>query len=274
MWTDAQPLAGQMKKSQQHSHNVLLTLAYAFLSSLSIILLLLSVLIENYMGTKTRIGTFSFHLGIELLGIAIVFFLIDKLLVRRQENLLATLEAIALRLDRRLNFLLGAEDGRPFNEHMNDAKHVCLLGHTLNRLFKTYDQHFETALQRGAKIQILVLNPGGNGARLVSQRMGRDIRPDIETTLHIARGLRDAAKQRRHGLVQIRTIDWVASCALLFFDPDSEEGRVRITIYPPDISSPVAMRPHFVLSKRSDQRWFDAFYREFSALWNSGTAIH
>lgn len=246
----------------------ILTLSYVTLAAMAVALLLASLLVENKL-----LHDFTFHLSIAFFGATAIFFLIEKVLLRRNQAILATLERTAERLEGKLHFLRPISENRPFSEQLERGNEVCILGNTLTRLLPTYERAIRQFLDRGGSLRVLVLDPNGEGCRFLAFHSGRNVKAALESMLPLATSLSAHIKATQRGEFELRVNDWPASCGMYLVDPSSSGGYIRVTLYPPDIASPLANRPHFILKADSDQPWYDIFREQFETMWKAGRPL-
>jgi hypothetical protein len=245
-----------------------LILSYISLGTFSLALFFGSMLIDNH-----TFHDLLFHLSIAFFGATAVFFLIDRVLLRRNYDILATIERSVVNLERKTHFLRSISDDTPFDQIIARARELFIFGNTLSRLMVTYEQAILQFLDRGGSLRLLILDPHGQGCQFLAAHSGRNAKSAIEGMLSIYRTFSARIQNTRRGEVELRVIDWPASCGMHLIDPNTPGGYIRVTLYPPDISSPLANRPHFILRPESDQPWYDIFREQFERLWRSAQPL-
>jgi hypothetical protein len=257
-----------MQRTFRSHTETALVLSYITLGTFSLALFFGSLLTENH-----TFHDLLFHLSIAFFGATAVFFLIDRVLLRRNYDILSTIERAVINLERKTHFLRPMSDNPPFEQLLKNSRELFIFGNTLSRLLAIYERAILQFLDRGGSLRLLILDPNGTGCQFLAAHSGRNVKSAIEGMLPIVRALSARVQDSRHGKVELRVTDWPASCGMHLIDPDTSGGYIRVTLYPPDIASPLANRPHFILRRDSDRPWYDVYREQFEGLWSNGQPL-
>jgi len=67
------------------------------------------------------------------------------------------------------------------------------------------------------------------------------------------------------GTIEVRTLSYVPSFALIMINPKSPDGQIRVTLYP--YKAPPEENPGFWLKPDVDYKWYNFFIEQFDMLW-------
>jgi hypothetical protein len=211
--------------------------------------------------------------GIQILGAVAIFFFLDKVLLRGTLNLHQRLECIADRLDGKTHFLRRVKENKHFDEVISDATEIYLVANSFGGLLRQYADSLSSCLKRGAHLKLLFLDPNGASCELFNTHSGKNLKSEIEDYIKLAQSLKENCEKSGIGAVEIKTIDWPASCSMHLIDPDKDSGYIRVTIntlHPYLDSSREKYRAHFILSKTVDKFWYESYREQFDVLWKNG----
>ncbi|MGR6922734.1 hypothetical protein ACU635_51490 [[Actinomadura] parvosata] len=150
---------------------------------------------------------------------------------------------------------LGARIGR--------AHDTRLAGVTLNRTVRSYAADLRRALERGARVKVLVIDPTGPVPEEAARRFTIPDQPDVfehrvRSTLYVLRDL--PAKER----LEVRLLPFVPAYTLFMLDPEDDDGLVHVELGSHRSPTPL---PGFTLSTQRDHVWCRYFAVEFDRLW-------
>ena len=243
-------------------------LVYSLLASLAAILLLLASQISEVRTSAVLVG-----IAVELLGAAVIFFLVDRVLRLREFDTATLIEEAVSRLEQQSRFLKSPEQNPAFNNLIKGAKQISLLGNSLVRLLRAYEAHLKQALDSGATLRLIFLDPEGTGCVALERDSGRAAREAILSSIRVAIDLERYTTASGSGLVEIKLLDWPTSMGFHIIDPKERHGYIRATLYAPDVSSPLSDRSHFILRPDTDPHWFNVYARQYEQLWKRAQSI-
>jgi hypothetical protein len=168
---------------------------------------------------------------------------------------IAGLAASDIRLGNRLEFRMS------FERQLAHAKAVAILGLNLSRSSASKDYLYERA-RAGCKFRILLAEPDSPAQRMTAGTADEAVRQrDLENSIRKLEPLLET------GNVKLRYLPVVPPFSLLIIDPEDEFGIVQVELFV--YGTPTSERPHFVLTKANQKRWFDFFMKQFDLLWTN-----
>jgi hypothetical protein len=156
-----------------------------------------------------------------------------------------------------------------------NAKQIDVLGLSLVGILTMHYSLIKNRLEAGCKMRFMMMNPKN---RHIGQIVA-DREPDalhLEMLIrHINTSLKTLGtlpKQTEHGgTLEVAIINTLPSFGLLIVDGDSNQGVLRIELYPHSCSIPD--RPVIQLSAARDGDWYNFFKTQFEILWKKAGAI-
>jgi hypothetical protein len=77
------------------------------------------------------------------------------------------------------------------------------------------------------------------------------------------------ASRKPKGSFKVKYTTWIPSCSLTIFNRKSDDGILKLKVYPILYSTPSSeITVHRVLNKKEHRIWFDYFANQFERLWN------
>jgi hypothetical protein len=149
------------------------------------------------------------------------------------------------------------------------ASQISILGYSLTSFMPAYSDALAQAINNGARVRILLLNPSGESVKIIKKINPasseiENIHLSLQRIVEVARKSKNSIK----GSIEVRLIDWITSCSLIITDADKEKGKVVMGIYTPHYSSPTDKRLHLVLTPLNEKDWFDLYVDQFDLLWS------
>ncbi|WP_052424342.1 hypothetical protein [Nonomuraea candida] len=225
-----------------------------------------------------------------VVGVLGVFDLVEPKVVGAAT--LATLALVAVNalgprhqvaeLDRRVEELgrlveAGLPGGELLSEEVKDlharvahAGDIRLAGVTLNRTIRSYVDELGKALERGASVKVLVIDPSGPVPEEAARRSTIPGQPDVfehraRSTLYVLRDL-PAPRER----LEVRLLPFTPAFMMILLDPADDDGVIHVELG--SHRSPHAA-PGFLLTGRRDHHWCRHFTAEFDRLWEVAREI-
>jgi len=158
---------------------------------------------------------------------------------------------------------------RPKPTELESAKEIGFIGTTLSRTVIEYAGVLERKLRPGASICCATIDPksGANGQLALKSYCVTEegfyksrVRPTIDL-LRILGSLAGA-----NGSLELRLLPYVPSFGIIAIDPADADGVIYVEIYRHKSLEENAL---FKLEQERDQRWYDHFLRQYTALWES-----
>ena len=157
-----------------------------------------------------------------------------------------------------------------FNEDIQTAKEVWLVGVTLSRFIKNNYGKLEEKVRKGQTLKVLLVHPAGAPLEMAINRYYAEANRnpsikalDINNNLQLLCGLQKLAP----GKVEIRTIQSPLTFGAICLAPEAVSGVMYLEHYAYRMAADA--QPKFVLRAR-DGYWYDLFKQEIYTLWNNG----
>ncbi|AQZ65766.1 unnamed protein product [[Actinomadura] parvosata subsp. kistnae] len=159
------------------------------------------------------------------------------------------------------DFLAGGM--KRFDERVAHAHDLRFAGVTLNRTMRSYVNDLRKALERGASVKVLLIDPTGSVPEEAARRSTIPDQPDVfehraRATLYLLRDL-----PAREGL-EVRLLPFAPAFMVFLLDPGDDDGLVHVSMSSHRSPGPA---PGFTLSTRRDHVWCPYFTAEFDRLW-------
>ncbi|MBI4785002.1 MAG: hypothetical protein HY785_27420 [Oscillatoriophycideae cyanobacterium NC_groundwater_1537_Pr4_S-0.65um_50_18] len=151
---------------------------------------------------------------------------------------------------------------------ISSSKELFIIGISLNRTIATFYSQLEQKLKDGQKIKILVVDPNGEAAKLIPQRIYRPISNQrlsdkISDTLLLVHSLHSKAPDK----IEIRTIDFPIPFGCFASDIEMSDGSIYIEYYSYKTTRDL---PCVVVSSRKNPHWYSVYKIEVLNIWNAG----
>lgn len=155
---------------------------------------------------------------------------------------------------------------------ISNSKELFIIGISLSRTVATFYSQLEKKLKDGQKIKILVVDPNGEAAKLLPQRIYRPITNQrlsdkISDTLLLACSLYSKAPDQ----IEIRTIDFPIPFGCFASNIELSDGSIYVEYYSYKTTRDL---PCVVVSSRKDPHWYSVYKTEILNLWNAGQKWH
>ncbi|MGW3344797.1 hypothetical protein ACWDA3_15900 [Nonomuraea rubra] len=159
------------------------------------------------------------------------------------------------------DFLSG--DTKEFDARISRSLDLRFAGVTLNRTMRSYVNDLHKALERGASVKVLLIDPAGPVPEEAARRSTIPDQPDVfehrvRSTLYL---LRDLPVRER---LEVRLLPFVPAFMMFALDAGDEDGLVHVELGGHRSPGPT---PGFTLSNRRDHQWCRYFVAEFDRLW-------
>lgn len=249
---------------------------YGIVGALGIILILIS-LVFNWLDVWQSIWI---NLGTGLLGVGILFFLVDRFFLADEWRLSDKVDQLIKRLE---------ESDRPSAEafftrypeldaYLKNAIEIDLCGVTLSATLNKYFRHIQERLRNGATVRLLLADP--NSLALEMSALRSDVPDDVDffvkrlasTFKDIGYLLRPVPDDLRIGQdetiknnLSVRLLPYASSFGLVRIKAGNGDQTMIIEIYPHRGKRGSA--PVFILTPERDPHWYDYFARQFERMW-------
>jgi len=162
------------------------------------------------------------------------------------------------------------------SEKLKVAKSVWINGYSCAQLFKEFKGEMERALINGTDFKIIITEPNSTATRMMEERDVNAARvvADINYVLSEINAIKNTlaqAKNRHAGSLDVKLIDWLPSCSMILFNPDEEDGEVKIKVYPPFYSTNHFNPIEMIIDRKNFPDQFAYFHEQYHRLWTRET---
>ncbi len=221
------------------------------------------------------------NLSTELLGVVVVFFLVNYFLIGDDWDLSERVQRLVNRLELsdRPSATLFFQKPPTIDSYVQSAEQIDLCGvsltSTINKQFSTLRER----LQEGCNVRLIVIDPANSQAVEMS-----GLRSEARDTDYFHRKLaatfediqylhKSWEEYKTHapettGKLAIRLLPYAPSFGLKAFDTHQPQGMVFVEAYPHKTASKV---PHFELTQQRDGAWYQYFVDQFAKMWRDST---
>lgn len=242
---------------------------YLVVASIAIITALVGI---NYC--EGSFQSILLNLSTELLGVVLVFFLINRLFLLEDWNVSEHIEKLIAVLKSEPDAESILRDRRASTnlvKSASQAKEIWVCGYSLIALTNTCEGFFVERLADGCSLRFLLLNPECDATRmldgLITPRSG-ELPGDIRSVLARLGRIQTSADSATRGQLEIHLLKTAPTFSLIIVDPGRPSGWVHVEPYPSYHGVPLDVgRPHFILTQ-SRGRWYRFFCDQFQRLWN------
>lgn len=159
------------------------------------------------------------------------------------------------------------------SEKIKTAKSVWINGYSCAQLFKEFKSEIERALINGTNFKIIITEPHSVAAKMMEER---DVHPErvvvdinyVVSEINAIKGAISKTKNKKAGSIDVKFIDWLPSCSMIFYNPDEKDGEVKIKVYPPFYSTNHFNPIEMIIDRKNYQDQFDYFHEQYNRLWN------
>jgi hypothetical protein len=235
----------------------------------------LLVVIVIYIFLKSRGIDANEQFGDQIVGTLINRFRTDI----SPKNIDSLVQKIASYKGARFLRLEHSKELFQFSEKLKTAKSIWINGYSCAQLFKEFRSEIKHALVNGTNFKLIITDPYSSAAKKMEER---DIHPErvavdinyVVSEINAIRSEVSKTKNKKTGKIDVKFIDWLPSCSMIFYNPDEEDGEVKIKVYPPFYSTNHMNPIEMIVDKKTYQDQFDYFHEQYDRLWNSESKKH
>jgi len=247
---------------------------YFGLAALAATFSLLGVLLN-----ESAVQSLFLNLSTELFGAVLLFVILNWFfMLDSEQSLLERVERMLTILERKYSVLLGSKQSRKIfalEDRIQSAKQVDLLGYSLYRLLTEYSRrHFiESINHKGAKIRVLLINPEGMAANLISAHGAGDrYFEQCDLSFKMLTFLQKSiVPNGKGGSLDIKLINFIPSCDMIILDRDDDKkGIMKVCINEPYGWMPESKRlarRHLIFKKSNNLEDFETWLEQFELYW-------
>jgi hypothetical protein len=160
--------------------------------------------------------------------------------------------------------LRGRSEIPSFQERGKYASEIVIVGVSLVSVTIHLD-FFEQKMKDGCRLRFLLLSPQSPALQVWNSiNKVRTVEGDIEQILNILGIL--VQMETSKGKCEVRLSDVFLPFGLAAFDPEKDTGFMNIEIYA--YKRALGERPHFLLTKEKDNKWFEFYKSQYEQLWS------
>jgi hypothetical protein len=155
------------------------------------------------------------------------------------------------------------------------ASNMAFVGVSLYQVIPRNFDFFRRKLQEGCTLQFLMLNPklaADSPSRLQWEAMDkvRTITHDTEGTVKNLKLLIEFADslKKRDG-IKVKFLDYFAPFGMSMYDPEKRQGEIYVEFH--IFKDTNDKRPHVLLTRSNDHKWYEFYQEQFDKLWDSAT---
>ncbi|NUS07692.1 MAG: hypothetical protein HOV97_34590 [Nonomuraea sp.] len=136
-------------------------------------------------------------------------------------------------------------------------------GVTLSRTIRAHVEDLHKALERGASLKVLMIDPSSTAPEEAARRSTIPGQADVfvhrvKSTVYLLRGLPHRER------VEVRFLPFVPAYGLILLDPDDDDGVIHVEL---GSHRTVGHDPVFTLIRHRDHVWCERFTSEFDRMW-------
>ena len=156
-----------------------------------------------------------------------------------------------------------------------NAKHIRIIGRTLQQVLMNYSEYFLERLKDRGKVELLFTHYELYQYMLAEH--GTDHLSDLSSALSSIISIKDRMEKNRYkGQLEIRFIKYVPSLSFVAIDMDKRNGILIVEPVPPYLAP--AQRPNILLNPnspiREEQDLFKDFKKVINDMWKNAEPIH
>jgi len=244
---------------------------YLFLTYFSIGLIAVIVGVISYQLSDSFWQSLWLNVSTELFGVVLVFIFVNLLFIVDDWDLSEQVKELISRLQQSNKlFSVARTPGPEFEQLLQDAKEIHLLGIALNRFLPLYRNQVEKALYNGCSLKVILIAPNSDAVEMIAKRSkpspSADVqRQQIEMSIVSIQQLQNECES---GYVELRVIDFTPTFGITLINPSSQDRRNAYCyayFYPFNSDTIPAIYP----DKTHDQFWFEFISEQFDSIWKT-----
>jgi len=151
-------------------------------------------------------------------------------------------------------------------ERGRTASEIVVVGVSLISIVPPYLDFYEQKMRDGCTLRFLLLDPKSPSLKTLDSMIRvTNTQHDIEQSLTSLRALIEAQKNVK-GKCEVRQSSVFLPFGIAAFDPDKETGFMNVELLA--YKKFFGERPHFVLTRRNNSKWFEFFKSQYEQLWS------
>jgi hypothetical protein len=163
------------------------------------------------------------------------------------------------------SLLRGRSELPSFHKRGQSATEIVIVGVSAITATTPHLDFFEQKMKDGCKLRFLLLDHESQASHLFNLiSKVPDVQADIEQTLKSLE-LLIRMEQTCEGKCEVRLSQVFLAFGLAAFDPDKDTGLMNVEMYA--YRRTLGERPHFILTRARDSKWFDFYRGQYEQLW-------
>jgi hypothetical protein len=241
---------------------------YSIVASLAVILVLIGI---NYL--KEPFQALAINLATNLLGVVLLFFLVDRLFALEEWGLAERVENAVNQLEQQTRFL--QKETKSLKEWIINSTDISILGYSLVAVLRSDFVSFVERINAGAKLRLLIVDPKSNAGQVILEHSRvKDFPNDVFASLQHAKRIHEQIGPKDKGSIEVRLTTWLPSYGITIMDGKNEKGVLKVVVYPPYSSSSFGDRIQFIIKRRDDPHWFKVFVNQFESMWSRAHQVN
>ena len=253
---------------------------YLVVMSLAVILVLIGLFFTESPDWKSV----WINLGTGLLGVVVLFFLVQRFFLADEWGLSDRIEQLVKRLE--LSERPSARDffvkAPSLDDYVRSATQIDMCGVTLTSTVNKQFGNLRERLAHGATIRLLIIDPNSLGLEMSAWRS--EVPEDIEyyskrleatfkdiTYLHkswLGQEEAQLSGQKRDNFA-VRLLSYAPSFSIYRFENDTGNRDIYVELY--THGTGYLSPPVFNLTPERDEVWYDYFAEQFNFMWQQAT---
>ncbi|MCA9994497.1 MAG: hypothetical protein KDE56_02045 [Anaerolineales bacterium] len=266
---------------QDNSKKRLQNISYIVLALVAIILILIVLGVKRNLLDGDTWEAIALNIATEVLGVFIVFFLLNKLLIGDEMSLAQRIAVFMDRLDKQeqhppaASYLMTAPElGARLGGLLQEATRIDLIGVVLAGAIKNNLNIIYDSVRAGKHYRVVVVDPESVGlANSVARSRIKDKPYYLEAiggvVADMVRLQRAIEVENLSGSVQVRLLQHSPPFGLKAFDSNKPNGRIYVEIY----ANQAAHSPVIELEAERDGEWYQYFLQQFDIIWKQSKPI-
>lgn len=262
---------------QENPQERILRIAYLVLGLVAVILILIVLALKGSLFEADTWEAVALNVATELIGVVIVFVLLNKLLIGDEIRLSDRVQALVTKLDAQskhppaTSYIL---KNPGMKLYFDSAQTVDMMGIALTTTAGEHYGAIQVGLRQGKNYRVILADPTGTGLETAAARSPifslKDFQVKIETTIKTLRELnQEATASGGSGKIEVRKLKYAIPFGMKAFDTSQQTGRIFIEVYP----FQTAPEPFLEFRKDRDSEWYDFYVEQYRRVWDASDPV-
>lgn len=262
---------------QENPQERILRIAYLVLGLVAVILILIVLALKGSLFEADTWEAVALNVATELIGVVIVFVLLNKLLIGDEIRLSDRIQELVAKLDAQskhppaTSYIL---KNPSMKSYFDSAQAVDMMGVALTTTAGEHYSAIQAGLRQGKTYRVILADPNGTGIETAAARSpifsSKDFQVKIETTVKTLQELnQEAITSGSSGKVEVRKLKFAIPFGMKAFDTKGETGRIFIEVFPYQ----TAPEPFLEFVRGRDSEWYDFYVEQFRRIWDASAPV-